>query len=289
MPPPLQQLLDSTTARLSTLSDTPQLDAQVLLAHVLRRTRTWLLAHPELDADTRDSASLEAMIRRLEDGEPLAYVLGHQEFFGLDFDLTSDVLIPRPETEMLVESAISWLLASPERRTVADIGTGSGCIAVCLVIQVPDARVLATDISRSALKVASRNARKFMVNDRIDFLECDILPAHVAGLPTERHFDLVCANLPYIPTAELQSLSVYGREPALALDGGADGLDPFRRLFSLVPEWMAPGGRVLLEIESSQGPAVLSLAYDSFHSAAIHLHRDLAGRDRLLEIQIPST
>ncbi len=105
-------------------------------------------------------------------------------------------------------------------------------------------------------------------------------------LTSEQHLDLVCANLPYIPSATLRSLPVYGHEPTLALDGGKDGLDPFRRFFSLVPPWMAPGGLMLLEIESSSGPAVLSLAYDAFHSAAIHLHRDAADRERLLEIQL---
>lgn len=289
MPDALQELLESTAARLSSVSDTPQLDAQVLLAHVLRKTRTWLLAHPGSHANSQDAESLEAMVRRLEGGEPLPYVVGHQEFFGLDFSLTPDVLIPRPETELLVESALAWLEAAPERRTVADIGTGSGCIAVSLAAQLPDSRILATDISRAALRVASRNARKFGVSKRIDFVECDILPAHVPGLPTDRHFDLVCANLPYIPTAELRTLAVYGREPALALDGGEDGLDPFRRFFDLVPDWMAPGGRILLEIESSSGPPVLSLAYDTFHSASIHLHRDLAGHNRLLEIQLPTS
>ena len=117
-------------------------------------------------------------------------------------------------------------------------------------------------------------------------MECDILPAHGLALTTEQHLDLVCANLPYIPSERLRSLPIYGREPSLALDGGKDGLDPFRRFFSRAPEWMAPGGLMLLEIEASSGPAVLSLAYDAFHAAAIHLHRDASNRERLLEIQL---
>ncbi len=290
----LQDLLDSTVARLVPLSDTPQLDAQVLLAHIFEKPRTWLLAHINSAPDTRRARKLEKLVRRLERGEPLPYVLGHWEFYGLDFQLTPDVLIPRPETELLVERAVAWLRAPGQdtsegrEQIVADIGTGSGCIAVSLAKNVPNIHVLATDISPAAIKVARLNAEKFKVRSQIDFLTCDILPRRVRSMSAARHFDLLCANLPYIPTAKLHSLPVYKREPSLALDGGPDGLEPFRKLFDLVPEWMAPGGRLLLEIESTRGAAVLSLAYDAFAAASYHLHRDLAGRNRLLEIQLPS-
>lgn len=282
----MQDLLEATSERLWALSDTPLLDAQVLLSHVLGKPRTWLLAHPAANPQVSDTTRLEALMRRLEGGEALPYLLGHQEFFGLDFDITPDVLIPRPETELLVERAVAWLAAEPDRRTVADIGTGCGCIAICLTHSISDVRVLATEISWPALTVAASNSKKHGVSERIDFLQCDLLPAYAEGLSTDRHFDLVCANLPYIPTATLINLPVYGKEPALALDGGPDGLDPFRRLFGLIPEWMTRDGLILLEIESSSGAAVLSLAYDTFHAALIHLHQDLAGHDRLLEIQL---
>jgi release factor glutamine methyltransferase len=289
MPAMLQDLLESTVVRLSPLSDTPQLDAQVLMAHLFDKPRTWVLAHPNFSPKMDQVNKLQDLIRRLELGEPLPYVLGHWEFFGLDFDLSSEVLIPRPETELLAENAIAWLQASPERRTVADIGTGSGCIAVSFATHVPDVRILATDISLPALKIARHNALKFEVADQIDFVQCDLLPHHVDSLSTDRHFDMICANLPYIPTQVLYRLPVYSREPTLALDGGADGLEPFRKFFKLVPEWMASGGRILLEIEATRGLDVLSLAYDTFVSASIHLHQDLMGRDRLLEIQLPAT
>ncbi len=290
----LQDLLDSTVARLLPLSDTPQLDAQVLLAHIFEKPRTWLLAHASWASDLKAEARLEKLIRRLERGEPLPYVLGHWEFFGLDFRLTPEVLIPRPETELLVESAIAWLRSAAGETSkghepmVADIGTGSGCIAVSLAKNLPGIRVLATDISPAAIQVARGNAKRYKVLSHIDFLTCDILPGRAASNPGFRPFRLLCANLPYIPTEMLHSLPVYQREPTLALDGGADGLDPFRKLFSLVPDWMAPGGRILLEVESMRGAAVLSLAYDAFTAASFHLHRDLAGRDRLLEIQLPT-
>ena len=211
-------------------------------------------------------------------------MLGHWEFFGLDLEITSDALIPRPETELLVERAIKWLQAAPERRTIADVGTGSGCIAVAIAKNIYDAKIMATDISRPALELAHRNAHRHNVAKRIDFVQCDLLPPHPDLLPTYLHFDLICANLPYIPTQTLQGLSVYGREPTLALDGGVDGLDIVRRLLHIAPEWLAPNGMILLEIEASQGMSALSLAYDAFDSAEFHLHQDLAGHDRLLEI-----
>jgi release factor glutamine methyltransferase len=291
----LQDLLDSTVARLLPLSDTPQLDAQVLLAHIFQKPRTWLLAHTSAFPAAGHTAHLEKLIRRLERGEPLPYVLGHWEFYGLDFDLTPDVLIPRPETELLVDRAIGWLRQSATdspngtHLTVADIGTGSGCIAVSLAKNVPGIRILATDISPAAVRMARRNAKRHDVLPQIDLLTCDILPMHINSLSSLRQFDLLCANLPYIPTDKLHALPVYRREPTLALDGGTDGLDPFRKLFALLPEWMAPDGHVLLEIESTRGAAVLSLAYDAFSAASFHLHKDLAGRNRLLEIQLQAS
>jgi release factor glutamine methyltransferase len=279
-------LLSAITPRLIPLSDTPALDAAVLLSHVLDKPRTWVMAHPEVALTAEQQTQLEDALRRLEEGESFPYVLGHWEFFGLEFDVTPQVLIPRPETELLVEKAIAWLQESPVRRTVADVGTGSGVIAVTIAVNVPDVDVLATDISFEALEVARQNAIKFDVIHRIHFVQCDLLPYHVETLATERHFDLICANLPYIPTETLQSLPVYSREPTLALDGGPDGLKLIRRLLDIGPEWLAPNGMMLLELEATRGIEALNLAYDLFSQATIHLHQDLTGRDRLLEINL---
>lgn len=279
-------LLSDLTTQLTPISDTPALDASVLVAHILNKPRTWVMAHPELTLTSEQQKKLDDSLTRLERGESFPYVLGHWEFFGLDFEVTHDVLIPRPETELLVEKAIAWLQESPVRRTVADVGTGSGAIAVSIAVNVLDAQVLATDISHKALEVAQKNAIKFDVNHRIDFVQCDLLPPHIASLPTERHFDLICANLPYIPTETLHNLPIFGREPTLALDGGRDGLDLIRRLLDIAPEWLAPNGMILLEIESTRGIQALNMACDLFSEATIHLHQDLAGQDRLLEIMI---
>lgn len=279
-------LLSEIASRLASTSDTPALDASVLLAHVIDRPRTWVLAHPEFTATAEQQSKLQDLIARLEGGEPLPYVLGHWEFFGLDLEITPDVLIPRPETELLVEKAIAWLHESPVRRTVADVGTGSGAIAVAIAANIPDARILATDISTHALGVAQRNAKKLHVDSRIQFVECDLLPAKPEMFSTEQHLDLVCANLPYIPSDTLYTLPVYGREPKMALDGGKDGLALIRKLLNIAPEWLAPNSMILLEIEATTGIQALNLAYDLFSEAEIHLHQDLTGNDRLLEIML---
>jgi release factor glutamine methyltransferase len=279
-------LLSEIATRLASISDTPDLDASVLIAHILNKPRTWVMAHPELKLTTEQQKQLDEALTRLEKGEPFPYILGHWEFFNLDFDVTPDVLIPRPETELLVEKAIVWLQESPVRRTIADIGTGSGAIAVSLAVNVPDADILATDISVKALQVAKRNAEKMGVSKNIEFVECDLLPNKPTFINRHLPLDLVCANLPYIPTKTLSQLPVFGREPTVALDGGEDGLDLFRRLLNIAPDWLAPNALILLEIEATLGIQVLNLAYDMFGQAEIHLHQDLTGRDRLLEIRL---
>jgi release factor glutamine methyltransferase len=264
-------------SRLEKRSDTPGLDAQALLARVMDRPRAWVMAHSEASLTRKRSAVLENLVVRLERGDPLPYVLGRWEFFGLEFEVTPEVLIPRPETELLVERAIAWLQMHPDRRQAADVGTGSGCIGIAMAANVPDLHVMASDISSDAVKLARRNATKNGVGERMEFLCCDLFP-------TQAKFDLIVANLPYIPTATLHKLPIYGREPTLALDGGKDGLDMIRRLLNVAPVQLFPGGLLLMEIEASEGPSAISLACDIFSEAEIHLHKDLAGRDRILEV-----
>jgi release factor glutamine methyltransferase len=278
-------ILDDLNSRLERLSDTPGLDAQVVLARVMEKPRSWVTAHPEAPLTRKRVAALETLVARLEKGEPLPYVLGRWEFFSLEFEVTPDVLIPRPETEMLVERAIAWLKQSRvegRELRVMDVGTGCGCIAISLAVNVADLRVSATDIFPQALAVARRNAEKIYVSDRVAFLEADLIPSPL--FPDS--FDLIVANLPYIPTKTLRRLPIYGREPTIALDGGMDGLVLIRKLLSQAPDLLAPGGLLLMEIEASEGPAALSLAYDAFSEAEIHLFRDLGDRDRLIQIQI---
>lgn len=279
-------LLSEIANRFAVISDTPALDASVLVAHILGKPRTWVVAHPELKLTTNQQKELDDSLARLESGESFPYVLGHWEFFSLDFEVTPDVLIPRPETELLVEKAITWLQRSTRRQTVADVGTGSGAIAIAIAANLPDVHVLATDISREALKVAHKNAIKLDVAQQIDFVQCDLLPSKSQIVNRQSSIDLICANLPYIPTETLRNLPIFGREPTLALDGGPDGLDPIRRLLNIGPEWLAPNGMMLLEVEATRGIQALNLACDLFSEATIHLHQDLTGRNRLLEIML---
>jgi release factor glutamine methyltransferase len=271
--------LDVLTQRLDKTGQTPGLDARSLLARLMDRSSAWVLAHREAALTASQSAALESMVARLESGVPLPYVLGKWEFYNLQFILSKDVLIPRPETELLVERAIAWLQAHPDRRHAIDVGTGSGCIGIALAFNIPDLQVLATDISGQALEIARRNAVNHGVAERMEFLQCDLFPPKL-------EFDLIAANLPYIPTKTLHKLSIFGREPTLALDGGSGGLDIIRRLLTGAPDRLVPGGLLLVEIEASEGPPALSLAWDAFANAEIHLHKDLSGRDRILEIQV---
>lgn len=276
---PSVPLVAQIRARLEGSSQTATLDAQVLLAHLLGKPKAWVIAHPEAALTPSQSIELENALSRLEQGEPLPYVLGQWEFFGLDFWVTPATLIPRPETELLVEHALDWLRRQPQRRLAVDVGAGTGCIAVSLAVHVANLNLLACDFSPEALKVAQKNIHRHNVQDRVTCVLADLLPA--AG----QSFDLICANLPYIPRATLQSLSVRHWEPTLALDGGPDGLALIRRLLQEAPPALAHGGLMLLEIEATQGAAALEMARSAFTQAEVRLIPDLAGRDRLITIQ----
>jgi len=263
-------------------SDTPSLDAQVLLAHILEKPRSWVLAHPEADLSSEQQAALSQTLSQLETGTPLPYVIGHWEFYGLEFTVSPAVLIPRPETELLIEEALTWLRAHPNCRSAADIGTGSGCIAVTLAKHINNLKVIGTDISEKALEIAGTNANMHGVANQIKFDQSDLF----SQLSTiHSSLNLICANLPYIPTTTLHSLKVYGREPTLALDGGPDGLNTIRELLKQAPQHLAPTGLLLLEIDASQGIAALCLAQEAFPDANVELLPDLAGHDRLIRVE----
>ncbi len=261
------------------------LEGQVLLAHVTGRSRSWLLAHPDASLTPEQEQALETAARQREAGVPLPYILGHWEFFGLDFNVSPEVLIPRPETELLIETALRWVRTHPPLETAyrfIDIGTGSGIIPVTLAVHVPSAEITATDISPAALEIARQNAEKHGVGGRIRFIEADLLdrrPSTVDELPSS--VDVLTANLPYIPTETLKELDVFNKEPTLALDGGPDGLDLISRLLAQITARQVSVGLILLEIEARQGLAVKALAREHFPDAEIEIKKDLAGHDRL--------
>jgi release factor glutamine methyltransferase len=274
----LGDYLASISEKIKPFSDTPSMDASVLLAGLLDKPRAWVIAHPEASLVSAERAVLENALKRLEAGEPLPYILGHWEFYGLEFLLNPATLIPRPETELLVEQALEWLKDHPDRRRIADVGTGSGCIAISLACHLPDLRIIATDISGLALQAALANARRHGVSGPINFIQGNLLDGVAA------QFDLICANLPYIPSETLRSLLVYNREPDLALDGGADGLDLIRELLRMAPQRLAHGGRLLMEIEANQASIVCFLAGAVFAEQGVSVLKDLAGKERLLVV-----
>lgn len=259
--------------------DLPHQIALVLLAQVLGKPKSWILAHPEFQLSTDQKAEFASLVARLKVGEPLPYLTGKQEFFGLEFKVTPATLIPRPETELLVEEALKWLKAHGEARIGMDIATGSGCIAISLLVNCPDLHVTATDISKDALQIARENACHHNVEDRITFFECDLLP------PDFQKVDLLCANLPYIPTKKLAEVNSLPWEPRLALDGGADGLTLFRQLFNKIKQFELDPSLILLEIEETLGHATLALCQKAFPKGKIDLLQDLSGRDRLIRIE----
>lgn len=277
----VEQILGNLRQCLQAVSDTPALDAQVLLAHILNRKRTWVLAHPDAALTDAQQHALWVAVARLQTGEPLPYVLGHWEFYGRDFIVSPATLIPRPETELLVEKALKWLAGNPDRRYAVDVGVGSGCIAITLAVEVLDLRLVAVDLSWSALLVARQNAERQGVSQRVQLVQADLLTS-LSG-----PFDLVCANLPYIPSATLTRLRVRHTEPQLALDGGNDGLGLIRRLLADIQCRLRPGGLVLLEIEARQGEAIRGLAQALLPGIQTEVFTDLAGHERLIACTVP--
>lgn len=266
------------SAQLATCTDRPQVEAELLLVHVLAQPRAYLWAHPEAALTPQQVADYAAYVQRRAAGEPLPYITGQIEFFGLTFAVTPDVLIPRPETETLVEAALDWLKGHPDAVAV-DVGTGSGCIAVSLAVHAPSLRLYATDISSAALQVARVNAERHNVAERITFLEGDLL------LPLPEPLDLIVSNPPYVAENEWDALPLsVQQEPRLALLSGADGLDAIRRLLAQAQTRLKPSGLMLVEIGERQGEAVQALAQAAFPQANVAVLPDLAGKDRVLQI-----
>jgi release factor glutamine methyltransferase len=269
--------LAGAKARFASQSDSFGLDAQVLLAHILSKDRAWLLAHSDYSLTDSQAEDWEKAVDRVAAGEALPYVIGEWEFYGLKLKVTPDVLIPRPETELLVDAAIVWLRANPERRAV-DVGTGSGCIPVALASNVPDLQITATDISAAALAVARANVERYGLEDRVALKQTSLLD----GLPGS--FDLICSNLPYIPSERLPDLAVSKREPWLSLDGGGDGLLLIRPFLQQAAAALASDGLLLAEIDASLAAAVSDLAKGHWPHAKIEVRNDLTGLPRLLVV-----
>jgi len=275
----LQKWENATIHRLQGITEFPYIESQVLLSFTLNQRREWIIAHPDIPLSENELSRLEGYVQRLIHGEPLPYITGTQAFYGLDFIVNADVLIPRPETELLVEEAVSWLHDHSDRHKVLDMGTGSGIIAISLADQVPGIKVTAADVSPAALEVARVNADRMKVTDRVQIVQSNLFE----HIPLS--FDLIAANLPYIPTKTLSQLPVSRFEPLLALDGGPDGLGVIRKFLNEAQEHLQPSGIILMEIESDQGEVVVELARNRWAEESIRLLADYAGLPRVVIIQ----
>ncbi len=269
-------------------SSSPRLDAELLAAQALNLRRLDVYLQFDRPLEEEQLGAIRELVRRRGDGEPVAHITGEREFYGRAFRVTPDVLIPRPETETLVGLAIAEAQTRApggEGLRIADIATGSGCIAVTLAAELPGARITATDVSEAALSVARVNAARHQVADRVE-LVLGSWCAPVAG----RAFDIVVANPPYIPTGELADLArdVRDHEPVLALDGGTDGLDAYRELLPSIATVLADGGWSALEIDTRAAAPVAALAVEALGPDTVtQTHADLTDRPRVVSLTRP--
>lgn len=259
--------------------DSPSLDAELLLAHTLEKDRTWLYTYPHHMLEPADLHRFSTLLSRREQREPVAYITGSKAFFGLDFQVNRHVLIPRPETELLIETTLS-LARSDSPPIIVDVGTGSGCIAVTLATHLEQARVFAVDISEQALAVAQQNAIRHAVTHRITFLRGNLLE------PLPQPVDIIVSNPPYLSYSELSGVSpeISRYEPEVALATGQEGLAVIRQLLPQARQKLNPGGTLLVEIGAGQGETVKTIAKNHFPQASVQIKQDLAGRDRLLVV-----
>ncbi len=283
--PSLRQVIQRTHQTLESggIPDA-RLEAEVMTMNVMRMPRQDLFAQQETEVGPQQEEQLDAIIQRRLAREPLAYILGYKEFYGVNLLVNPDVLIPRPETESLVEHALFMALMGMETAdlVIADVGAGTGAVAVNLAIHLAAARIYAVDIADPVLDVASYNIRAHNVADRVTLLKGDLLE------PLPEPVDLIVANLPYIPTDRIPTLQPeVQQEPALALDGGPDGLDLINRLLRQASEnRLKDHGIILLEMDPEQVAPVTALAQTLFPNAEITVEKDLSGLDRMLVINL---
>jgi len=255
------------------------LECTLLLGHALKISRIQLYLDLNRELSPEQEKTFWHLIDRRLSGEPTAYIMGHREFYGLDFCVNHDVLVPRPESELLVEKALN-LARNHTAYTIAEVGTGCGAIAISLALNLPQAKIYATDISVSALNVAQINCQKHGVEDRIYLLQGDMLD------PLPEPVDLIIANLPYVREGELFSMCPMTFEPLLALNGGPDGLEKIRQLCYQLNNKLCPAGCLLLEIGRGQKVTVTALLHSLFPSSEVEVSLDLSGTERVVSLTL---
>ena len=262
-------------------SDDSRFTCTQLVLNEINQNQTYLLIHQNELLSNNQLATLDNQFRQVLQGIPLPYIIGSWDFFGLTLKISHEVLIPRPETELLVESAIEWLNKQPpEHRKMLDVGTGSGCIPIAILKNIPQSSAVAIDISFKALQITQDNKNQHALQEKLSLL-CSDLISSLSG-----SFNLITANLPYIPTHTLSNLKVKEYEPSLALDGGEDVLVLIRELLIQVVNQISNPGLILLEIEENQGKSVSALAKLAFPNGRISIIKDYAHRDRIIRIEL---
>lgn len=274
------RILDWTTRYLKQHgSETPRLDTEILLAHTRKCARIQLYTNFDSPLTEEERAQMRELVKRRAQAEPVAYLVGHREFFGLDFRVTKDVLIPRPDTETLVLELLerAKAIASPR---ILELCTGSGCIVVSAAVNLSTASFVATDVSPAALQIAKENAEKHQVAGRMEFREGDLF----AAVPSGTQFDLIASNPPYVPEGEIAGLDadVRDHEPMLALRAGADGMQFLNVIVEQAATYLVPGGWLLLETGIEQAPLTAEALKGRTEFADIRIVKDLGGRPRVV-------
>lgn len=279
----VRKILDWTTGHLKKHgSVTPRLDAEILLAHARNCPRIQLYTHYNDPVPPAQRSAMRELVQRRVNAEPVAYLVGFREFFGLPFRVSAAVLVPRPETETLVLELLA--LARPlGQPRILELGTGSGCIAVAAAVNLPGAHLTAVDISPAALEVARDNAARHAVNTRLSFLEGDLF----ASLPAGTRFPLIVSNPPYVAEGELADLPAdVQHEPELALRAGPDGLAVIRRIVTEAPAWLEPAGWLLIEFSPEQADAILELIGATGAFQQPQVIKDASGLARVIKTQL---
>jgi release factor glutamine methyltransferase len=275
----IKKLLDWTTEYFKKYqTDNPHLEAEILLARAINVERIKLYIDFEKEPDKNGLEIFKGFITRRAKGEPAAYITGNKHFMSLNFIVTPDVLIPRPETELLVENTIEVSKSYKGKISILDIGTGSGAIAISLAKFIDNADIYATDTSAKALEIATQNAKKHDVESIIKFIEADLFPKE------ELKFDIIVSNPPYIKTSDISSLQpeIRNHEPISALNGGPDGLDYYRRILEKAGNYLKEGGYLLLEIGADQSKDVIKIINDRLKLKNILIKKDMSGLDRVV-------
>ncbi len=263
--------------------ETPSLDARTIVKARLGLSDADIIAKPDLEISSKQQKQIERDVKDRIAGKPVSKILGQKEFWGLDFKVTAETLSPRPETEILIEAVLDFVTDKDQPLNILDLGTGTGCIPIALLKELPNTRAVAVDLSEAALDVARENARAHGVEDRIEFIQSDWFE----NVPEQMRFDVVTSNPPYIANPDLKSLpkEVKNHDPILSLDGGADGLEPYKIIFDQLTHRLKEGGHAFFEFGSGQRESLERLVRDS-HTNPVRVIPDLAGIDRVLEIKM---